>query len=248
MLSASENSGSFGASRTDWGLVCRAGDPTAALHSESLEAVARRYWPIIHAYIRHTGRNEEDARDLTQSFLADVLLGRGLLAIASPARGRFRALLLHAVSNYLRDDHRRRSAGHRPPAASRVPLSGTALVVTDSAASPERAFASAWVAMLVADAAERLRDECRRDGRDERWTCFEYRVLRPALHGSAPSTTEELRTLTGLTTGPRVVHALAQAKRRFAQLLLEIVGRSADDPLRVREEVGELLSILGGRT
>lgn len=228
-------------------MVQRASDPTAPLHAESLDAVTQRYWPIIHAYIRHSGRNEEEAKDLTQAFLADVLLGRGLLALASPARGRFRSLLLHAVTNFLRDDHRRRSAGHRPPPSNRVPLQGAALVVTDPSASPERAFASAWVAMLVSEASERLRAECRREGHDAAWTCFEYRVLRPALHGAVPSGGEELRLLTGLDSPSRVHHALALAKRRFARILLEVVGSSTDDPTRVREEVGDLLAMLEGR-
>lgn len=234
------------ASRTDWGMVRRAADPADSRHDESLESVAQRYWPIIYAFIRQSGRNDDESRDITQSFLADVLLGRGLLAMASPARGRFRALLLHAVSNFLRDDHRRRTAGRRPPPSRRVPLAGASLVVTDLATTPERAFASAWVAMLVRDAADRLRHECLSKDREAEWTCFEHRVLRPSLHGAAPMGTAALRRLTGLASPSRVMHATASARRRFISHLLEVVGTTTDDPMRVREEIRELLAVLEG--
>jgi len=236
-----------GASRTDWGEVRRAGDPHASRHGESLESVARRYWPVIYAFIRHSGRNDDEARELTQAFLADVLLGRGLLAMASPSRGRFRALLLSAVANFVRDDHRRRTAGHRPQASHRVPFAVPSIMMADAGASPETAFTGAWVAMLVDEAATRLRDEAQREGRDAHWLCFERRVLRPALDGTPPASTEELRVITGIRTAARVAHAIASMKRRFAMLLLETMGSIGGEIDREREEVCELLSLLERR-
>jgi len=240
--------GSANASRTDWDQVRDASDPDASRHAHSLDAVVRRYWPIIYAFIRHSRHSEHDARDLTQSFLADVLLGRGLLELANPVRGRFRTLLLRAVSNYLRDDHRRRTATKRHPGADRVTLSGASPVVTDPMCPPETAFTSAWVALLMRDAAERFRIECLEHGREAQWLCFEHRVLRPALEGAIPATADELRSLTGLLTAPRISHAIASAKRRFARLLLEEIGASTGDAGRAHEEINELLCMLeGGR-
>lgn len=168
--------------------------------------------------------------------------------MASPARGRFRALLLSAVANFMRDDHRRRTAGHRLPPSRRWALRGPALMIADPSASPEVAFTSAWVAMLVGEAAERLRKECLRDGREAHWICFEGRVLNPALRGDAPASSDSLRQRTGLATIARVAHAIAAMKRRFAAILLETMGQATDEPHRLREELGELLQLLERRS
>lgn len=237
------------ASRTDWDQVRDASDPNAARHSQSLERIARRYWPVIHAFIRHSGRSDDEARDLTQGFLADVLFGRGLLGLATPSRGRFRTLLLRAVTNYLHDDHRRRTATARHPGVGRLILHGAPPTLADHALSPHTAFTSAWVAMLIGAAAERCRIECLGEHQEAQWLCLEHRVIRPAMEGAVPATNDELRRMTGLSTTPRISHALASAKRRFARLLLEEIGTTTEDPTRIHEELADLLQMLqGGRS
>ena len=72
----------------------------------SSDEAAVRYWGAIYAYIRQSGRRDEEARELTQGFIADVLLGRNLLGRLDEKRGQFRTLLLSAVRNYLADVYR----------------------------------------------------------------------------------------------------------------------------------------------
>ena len=67
------------------------GDPAA------LEAFVRAYWPPVYAYIRRSGRNTDDAADLTQAFFASLLESPRLLEQADPRRGMFRSFLCTAT-------------------------------------------------------------------------------------------------------------------------------------------------------
>ncbi|MBX3354682.1 MAG: hypothetical protein KF724_03170 [Phycisphaeraceae bacterium] len=230
---------------TDWSEVARAADPDSHGYEASRTSLAQRYWPIIYAFIRQSGRDEETALDLTQGFLADVLFSRGLLDRANPERGRFRTLLLSSVVNYLRDDHRRRTAARRHPGEGRFVLHGALPVIRDPSLTPEQAFAAAWVAMLIREAAEQCRQQCMREEREAAWICLERRILRPALEGASPATTEELKQITGLATASRIARALASAKRCFAERLLERIGASAHDDAS-DEEIRTLLKLLDG--
>ena len=81
---------------------------------------AVRYWGAIYAYIRQSGRRDDEARELTQGFIADVLLGRNLLSKLDEGRGQFRTLLLSSVRNYLADVYRFDHAARRHPGRGRL--------------------------------------------------------------------------------------------------------------------------------
>src|SRR5689334_22435359 len=91
---------------TCWSLVRAAGSPLTQDRLEALESLFRAYWHPLYAYIRRAGHNPDDAKDLTQSFLAR-LVEKDLVGVADRARGRFRTFLLTALKNYLVDDARR---------------------------------------------------------------------------------------------------------------------------------------------
>ena len=65
------------ASQTDWSMIYDAARGEPEPSAEAWDLLGRRYWPAIYAYIRSSGRNIDDASDLTQGFVCDVLIGRG---------------------------------------------------------------------------------------------------------------------------------------------------------------------------
>src|SRR6478672_7182149 len=83
-------------STTHWSVVLAAADRTDA----ALEQLCRQYWPPVYAFIRRSGHGPQEAQDLTQEFFAR-LLEKNYLNAADPAKGRFRTLLLTAVSRFL---------------------------------------------------------------------------------------------------------------------------------------------------
>ncbi len=217
----------------------------------SRDEAATRYWGAIYAYIRQSGRRDQEARDLTQGFIADVLLGRDLVAKLDEGRGRFRTLLLSAVRNYLADAYRFDHAARRHPADARIIRDEDAAgAVPDvGGSSPERAFNRAWVSMLIRDAADAVRAELVSHGRDMAWDSFEGRVLRPMLEGAEPIAYDTLVSRWGLREHSQVSNAIVSARRAFANHLLRLAGARQDASKdRARTELSQLLRLLEGRT
>ena len=80
-----------------------------------------KYWKPVYCYLRHKGYDNEQAKDLTQGFFNEVVLGRKLIQQADKAKGRFRTFLLFALERHLKSVHRKKTAKKRIP-ESRVIL------------------------------------------------------------------------------------------------------------------------------
>ena len=71
-----------------------------------MEHLCRDYWYPLYALARRRGRDRDEAGDLVQGFLAD-LIERPTWRKPTRARGRFRAFLRTACGHFLA--HRSRS-------------------------------------------------------------------------------------------------------------------------------------------
>jgi hypothetical protein len=58
---------------TCWSRVARAGDPADPEARAALEGLCRDYWYPLYAFVRCQGLDPEDASDMVQGFLADLL-------------------------------------------------------------------------------------------------------------------------------------------------------------------------------
>ena len=181
------------------------------------------------------------------------MLGRNLLSLAAPDRGRFRSLLLTAVRNYVYDELRRRTATTRHPSSGSI----VALESDDrigyshadpKAADPEAEFDCSWVAMLLDEAERTVREQALAAGLDAAWDIFNRRLLRPMRDGSEPVSTEDFMKQWSLSSPSQVANTLVRMKRKFTAALLAQLGHGGDDPEVVQREVGELLASLERRT
>jgi RNA polymerase sigma-70 factor (ECF subfamily) len=59
------------------------------------------YWQPLHAYVRRSGYNKEQAEDITQAFF-ERLLDKNYLAAVDPSKGKFRSFLIASLKNVLR--------------------------------------------------------------------------------------------------------------------------------------------------
>lgn len=235
--------------QTNWDLIRDAASGSTTAQS-SLDAVMKRAWPAVYAYIRATGRRSDEATELTQAFICDVFLARHLLERADEARGRFRTLLIGAVRNYLADVHRRRTAVSRMPKSGIVALDAgedRGFEVSDGGAeaSPERAFHARYVAGLIRSAAARLQRELEGEGDSASWEIFRHRVLQAAFDGDAEGY-EQLAPRLGIERGACAAK-LVVAKRRFATMLMDELRATIMDPSQLKDEVAELQALLAGR-
>lgn len=236
--------------QTNWELIRDAASGSATARA-SLDAVMKRAWPAVYAYIRASGRRSEEATELTQAFICDVMLARRLLEKADQGRGRFRTLLLGAVRNYLADVHRRQTAQSRAPRTGLVAIDagdeGSGALVGEASSgqestSPERAFHARYVAGLIRSASERLQRELEADGDAASWEIFRMRVLQGAFQGMAPSY-EEIAPRLGLDRGQCAAKLLV-TKRRFASILMDELRATMVDPAELKSEVADLLALL----
>lgn len=217
----------------------------------SSDEASVREWGAIYAYIRQSGRAPEEARDLTQGFIADVLLGRDLRSKLDERRGAFRTLLLSSVRNYLADRYRHDHAARRHPSGDRRHVGGDAIesgIVDHAGVDPERAFVRAWISRLVREAADAVREEALAGGREMAWDAFESRVLRPMLEGAEPPPYERIMARWGLDAPGDVANAIVSMRRAFARRFAALVGDTVDStPASARAELRALLGLMEGR-
>src|SRR6266478_1351006 len=105
---------------THWSVVLEAqGESPAA--REALEKLCRTYWRPIYAFLRRQGVGPEEAEDITQGFLAQLLERRKFGAVRKE-KGRLRSFLLGALKYFLADEQRRAMAIKRGEGQRLLPL------------------------------------------------------------------------------------------------------------------------------
>ena len=238
-------------SHTDWSMIRNAahGEPEEA--ADAWEKIGRRYWPAIYAYIRSSGKGVEESADLTQGFICDVLIGRELVHVADPKRGRFRSLLLKALKNYIIEQHRRSTTRRRSPEGSSVIDLDPQLLAdipVSNEGQPDAAFDAQWGATLIRRVLERVRQSCVEEELTAHWKVFEARVVKPLLMGQAPVGHGQLVDMLSLKDAAQASNMMITVKRRFAKALIQEVGRTVGDPSQIEDELHELRRVLEQRS
>ena len=224
---------------TQWSMVLAAPDDPAIL-----DTLLRRYLGPIYAYVRRAGNPRDLAADLTQEFVSQIILQRGLLDRADPARGRFRIFLKSALSNFLVDQHRRGTTRRHSPAAP--PLGGLPLdqVEPSERDDPGAAFDRQWATTVLSSALSRLEADCESCGQQVHWAAFSAAVLEPALrHTSAPALDGLARRLS-IADPAQVSSMLQTVRRKFRRILREVVEETLADPGLTQDELVNLRQFL----
>jgi len=157
----------------------------AALPNEALERVSALYWKPVYRFIRVKFRtNNEDAKDLTQSFFATALQ-RDFFARFDPAKASFRTYLRMAVERFAANEHAAANRQKRGGGVEFEPVEDQA-VTTES---PEEVFEREWQRQLFALALDDLRAHCETCGKQVQFEIFEAYDLaggdRPSYSGLA---------------------------------------------------------------
>lgn len=227
---------------TRWNIVRRAQEGEGEAAREGLERLARIYWYPLYAYARRQGLKEEDAKDITQAFLARLLTGDHLQSV-DPAKGRFRSFLLACFKNFLADDRDRTKAVKRGGGFEFVSLHSDAAAeryLTESAPlNGEEHYDRDWAQSLMSEALDRLRLESIQSGKEER-----FRELLPFLMEDMQAEEEKkLRKKLGLgDSGLR--SALQRFRFRLGEYLWTEVARTVPNTADVESEMRHLMDIL----
>jgi DNA-directed RNA polymerase specialized sigma24 family protein len=232
------NDGSFPS--TQWSLVDRAAAADAGVRKGALGDLLQRYLPALRAHLVVRKRiDQERADDLLQGFIASKVLEQGLIARANPEKGRFRALLVTSLNNYVIDMYRHQRG--TPPAFSLSDADETPPTGEDS---PSNVFDVAWARELLNEVLRRMKTECERARRQDLWGIFECRIVAPILENAPTLPYEQLVKRFGFRSPTQAANALVTAKRMFTRILRSVVGEYAGDEKAIETEIHELQQIL----
>ena len=228
---------------THWSLIEQAGkknkDPDRALIGLLLE----QYWRPVYCYLRGKGHPNERAKDLTQGFFHEIVLGHELLQKADSAKGRFRSLLLTALNRYLINVHNAENACKRIPKEKLVSLDlvGAAdLPEPLDRSDPEGSFNYAWVSNLMEQVLEETEAQCNEQGKSVHWHVFHDRVLQPILERTDAPSLSVLCERHGISDTGKASNMIITVKRRFQDCLRRHLRLSVASDAEMREEMQEL--------
>jgi len=230
---------------THWTTVLTARDEQSPHAGEALEKLCGRYWPPIYAFIRRRGHRPEDAQDLTQEFFSR-LLEKNYLDAADASKGRFRTLLLTAVSRFLINERERALAQKRGGGAVHFSLQADTAeegyhVEPADPASPETIFERRWAETVLAGVLVLLRQEFESAGEAER-----FEVLKPFLAAEEkPPAGAEIAARLGITE-TAVYSAVHRLRQRYGELLREEIAHTVASPGEIDEELRYLVRVLSG--
>jgi len=153
----------------------------AGMPNEALERVSALYWKPVYRYIRIKFRKDnEDAKDLTQSFFA-AACKRDFFTRFDPAKASFRTYLRMAVERFAASQHAAQNRQKRGSGIEFEPLDDEQAV---TGASPEQIFEREWQRQLFALALDDMRAHCEASGKLLLFEIFEAYDL---ADGSRPS-------------------------------------------------------------
>jgi len=206
-----------------------------------------RYWKPVYCYLRRKGYNNEEAKDLTQGFFHEVVLNRHLLARADRDKGRFRSFLLHALNQYVINEHAKATRRKRIPKDKLVPLDAVdppALPAAVSASDADHCYNYAWTSSLMDQILKAVQTACCDEGLETHWHAFHERIVRPILDDSEPPPLREICDKHGIADPRQASNMIVTVKRRFRAALREHIRATVQTDDQVDEELREILRFL----
>lgn len=232
---------------TQWDDIRRAQTLDENRRRDAVGELLARYWRPVYCYLRRKGFDNEGAKDITQGFFHEVVLGRELIQRAESCRGRFRTFLLTALDRYVTSLHRADAARKRRPVGGIVPLEGAdgvGLPEPARTARPDEAFHHAWAAALLDDVLSELERECVGTGKRKHWEVFRARILAPIVDSTAPVPLATLCDQHGIDNEMTASNMIVTVKRRFQAILRSRIRRLVNSDGEVEQELRELIAAL----
>ncbi|MBM3880458.1 MAG: sigma-70 family RNA polymerase sigma factor [Verrucomicrobia bacterium] len=225
-------------------MVIEAGRAATPAAQAALERLCRAYWYPLYAYVRRRGYSAEDAQDLTQGCF-ESLLRRNDLAEVTPEKGRFRSFLIAALGHYVANEWRRsqrqkRGGGQPVISFAALPAEERYLLEPAARETPDRLYDRRWALTVMDQAIARLDGDYARTGKTE-----VFELLKPFLTGGrGEKSRAEVAAGLGISVGAVDV-ALHRLRRRYGEIIREIIAETVARPEDVDEEIRHLMAVLG---
>ena len=232
---------------TDWSEIRNAKTLDEARRKEIVGSLLRKYWKPVYCYLRRKGYSNELAKDLTQGFFYEIVLGRELIQQADQAKGKFRTFLLTALDRYVTDTHRIATAKKRMPIDPMEQMGAIELPnlpIGQTNAKPEQVFYYAWAADLLDEVHCKVRNEYCSTGKSIHWQVFREKVLDPIIQNTKAPSLAEICTKYGIESEDKASNLIITVKRRYRTVLKRCLRQFVQSDSEVEEEFNELINIL----
>lgn len=236
-----ERKGWFPTSRWTLILAARTKDPER--QRELVGMILAQYIKPVNAFLRRQGESPEQADEFAQGFFTHVVLGRGLIQRADPMKGRFRNLLLKALTRYVKDV---RKKDGRHPGTPLDAVEHLDLPQLRDTATPAQAFVCAWVSQLLDDAIAAVEAGCRRAGQEKHWDVFRRTALEPIMTGAKAPSLSQLCAELNIGGEVRAANMKITVKRRLRAAVKMRVRDYVSSDEEVEQEIHDLFAILSG--
>jgi len=230
---------------TQWTEIRQLPQCDGSVRTKLLGTLLARYWSPVYGYIRKKGYNRDLAKDITQDFFHEIVLGRDLFGKASQDKGRLRNFLLVAVERYLVSFERKRSAQKRRPAQAIVSLEQLDGPEPHSEENPEQAFSRTWAAELLDRSLVEFRELCHGLGDPVVWSIFNDILLEPLFNNVDRPSFKEICHRYQLDSESKASNLLTTAKRRFRAIMRRNLGESVGTDSEIDRELRDLIEIFG---
>jgi len=217
------------------------GSDDSGQRERAFDTLVAIYWRPLYKYARVTHRRESaDAEDATQSFLI-AALEKGSLVPYDPAKAGFRTFLRLLFDRFLLNELKAEQRLKRGGGAVHLDFGDAEAEIGRELArsgTPEDYFQREWVRSVFALAVERLRASSDEAGRANDFALFEAYDL----DESSRLSYRQLGEIFGISEAT-VTNRLAAMRRRFRELVLEVLREVTASEREFRTEVRSLLGV-----
>jgi len=214
--------------------------------SAALGELCEAYWTPVFRFLRREGRNEDQARELTQEFFSR-LLSRGGVDKVDPTRGRFRSYLLGALKHFLSDV--RRSEGRQKRGGDAVVESidsggdtdtSPGMQIPDPAASiSDTYFDRQWALALMDRSLDTVQSDFEAAGKEA-----QFETLKPWLIGDTGNLSQTAASAQLDMTAGAVKVAIHRLRKSFRDAVESEIAQTVDSPAEIAEELRYLIEVL----
>ena len=232
---------------THWSLIEDMGDSDDDKNGALIELLLKKYWKPVYCYLRRRGCQNEEAKDLTQGFFQEVVLGRKLIDKADRTKGRFRSFLLTALNRYLINIRHEQATKRHIPRTKLIGMNISDLSELPHAVTtltPEDSFTYAWISALLEEVLNELKAECEKNNKSLHWQIFRDRALRPIMEGSDAPSLQAVCEKHDFSDTVKASNMIVTVKRRFQALLGQHLRNSVMSDKEAGEELKEIRRFL----
>ncbi len=224
---------------TRWSVFLAAREDPAAARA-ALEHLCLAYRPAVLATVRRRVGSQAQAEDLTQAFFT-AMIERRIDTKADPLRGRFRSLLLTALTRYLANAQAAQHSARAGGGQAHVAVDADDATLADADPQPDAVFLRHWALTVLDRAQSALRAEALAAGKVRLYDALrEYLIEAPEPADYARLAAEfNLRS----NTLAVAVHRLRQRLRACVRAELAQTVANEED---VEGELQVLRGALGG--